>query len=178
MVSECFNQAMDEEALVKRRRSQLKLAKELWFDDNGSALATAVKRQPSQISDMIEGRKSFGGKVARRLEKALREAGKSCPDYWLDGLVIDAIAKGTKHIVEDACTAPAAGAYPLRQQPTLAQALPVVLDAIESANERDNLRNALLALLADPSPLYRTRVAQLLGAIEQPEQETLRQKSS
>ena len=33
---------------------------------------------------MIAGRKSFGAKVARRLERDLRAAGKNCPDFWFD----------------------------------------------------------------------------------------------
>lgn len=47
--------------------------------------------------------------------------------------------------------------------PTLRQALPVVLDAIAAARERDKLRAALLAFLDDDAPAYRQRLAELLG---------------
>jgi transcriptional regulator with XRE-family HTH domain len=48
-------------------------------------------------------------------------------------------------------------------KPTLRQALPVVLDAIAAAKERDKLRAALLAFLDDDAQAYRQRLAELLG---------------
>jgi transcriptional regulator with XRE-family HTH domain len=47
--------------------------------------------------------------------------------------------------------------------PPLRKALPVVLDAIAAAKERDKLRAALLAFLDDDAPAYRQRLAELLG---------------
>lgn len=47
--------------------------------------------------------------------------------------------------------------------PSLAEALPVVLDALADAPDRGRLRTALLALLDDDAPPYRQRLAELLA---------------
>lgn len=75
---------MNEVELVERRRAQLRQAIEQWFGGNESAYAKAVKRQPSQISDMLAGRKSFGAKVARMMETELAKAGLSVPPFWFE----------------------------------------------------------------------------------------------
>lgn len=64
-----------------------------------------------------------------------------------------------------ACALPLQATEPktLYGKPTLRQALPVVLDAIAAARERDKLRAALLAFLDDDAPAYRQRLAELLG---------------
>lgn len=46
---------------------------------------------------------------------------------------------------------------------TLEQALPVVLEAIARATQRDKLRTALLAVLDDDAPAYRQRLGELLN---------------
>lgn len=55
---------------------------------------------------------------------------------------------------------------PLRpsRPPDLAAALPVVLDALAAAPDRQRLRTALLALVDDDAPQYRERLAELLSA--------------
>jgi hypothetical protein len=47
--------------------------------------------------------------------------------------------------------------------PTLAAALPVVLDALAASPQRAKVRTALMALLEDDAPAYRQRLTQLLG---------------
>lgn len=47
--------------------------------------------------------------------------------------------------------------------PALPDALPVVLDALARAPQREKLRAALLALLEDDAPAYRQRLAELLA---------------
>lgn len=59
--------------------------------------------------------------------------------------------------------APWKAAGPLTQPPSLAAALPIVLDAIAAARDRTALSVALTALVQDDSPLYRQRVAELLA---------------
>ncbi|MHB0929390.1 MAG: hypothetical protein ACYC3W_10915 [Candidatus Nanopelagicales bacterium] len=65
--------------IVKLRRSRL--ADAIAEKSNGSAVqfAALVNRQPSQINDMLHGRKAFGEKVTRYLEKAC-----GFPPGWFD----------------------------------------------------------------------------------------------
>lgn len=56
-------------------------------EGNAAELARRLKKSESQINDTLAGRKSFGEKVARAMEKAL-----DLPPYWLDGDQSEAIA--------------------------------------------------------------------------------------
>ncbi|MEN9316499.1 MAG: hypothetical protein RIS35_2892, partial [Pseudomonadota bacterium] len=78
---------MDEDQQVQFRRDRLREAVALWGAGNQSELARLVGKPPAQIADMIAGRKSFGSKVARQIEAALRAHGKPVSPYWLDGPV-------------------------------------------------------------------------------------------
>jgi transcriptional regulator with XRE-family HTH domain len=67
--------------------------------------------------------------------------------------------------------APAVAAEPRPEygaKPALPEALPVVLDAMASSQDRDKLRAVLLALLADDAPAYRHRLAELLEHAQAP----------
>lgn len=75
---------MKDDDLVARRRQRLKQISDRWFGGNEAALARAVSRAQSQISDMIAGRKSFGEKVARAIERELSGPPHSLPRGWLD----------------------------------------------------------------------------------------------
>lgn len=77
---------MKEEQLVEIRRARLREAIDRWCDGNQAEFARKVRRAPSQISDMLSGSKSFGAKVARMLEEAMREAGMPAPAMFLDGM--------------------------------------------------------------------------------------------
>jgi transcriptional regulator with XRE-family HTH domain len=91
-----------------------------------------------------------------RARKAAQLLGTT-PEYILYGSA--PALNGMAHLPSPAVTEP----RPLYGTPTLRQALPVVLDAISAARERDKLRAALLAFLDDDAPAYRQRLAELLG---------------
>lgn len=61
------------------RRSNLRRAIEDLEHGNMTALAERAKKSPTQISDMLSGRKAFGEKVARAIERAL-----DLPSGWMD----------------------------------------------------------------------------------------------
>lgn len=61
------------------RRERLRLAIKELAGQNMTGLASRAGKSPSQISDMLSGRKSFGEKVARDLEYRL-----GLPVGWLD----------------------------------------------------------------------------------------------
>lgn len=54
--------------------------------------------------------------------------------------------------------------------PDLIESIPVVLDAMARAPQRDKLRTALLAVLDDDAPAYRQRLAELLTEAQSPGQ--------
>jgi hypothetical protein len=70
--------------LQQRRRQRLRQLSDDWFGGNDSALARAIGRTQSQISDMLLGRKSFGEKIARSIEDALSGPPYHLPSGWLD----------------------------------------------------------------------------------------------
>lgn len=58
--------------LVEKRRARLAEWIRRNHDDNATAFARSVDKKQSQIADMLDGRKSFGEKVARDLELRAR----------------------------------------------------------------------------------------------------------
>lgn len=66
------------------RRRRLQEAVDKWFGGNVAALGRAVSRPGTQISDMLAGRKAFGEKVARAIEKSLGSGPAEMPALWLD----------------------------------------------------------------------------------------------
>lgn len=77
---------MDTKDIQAVRRARLQWLLKHEFNDNQARLAQKAKRAPSQIADMLTGRKSFGEKVARAIEIEIEK-----PELWLD--VISATAK-------------------------------------------------------------------------------------
>lgn len=76
MVITCCNFCMKD--VVTQRRENLAL---LVSEHGVSSVAKRMRRSPTQVSDMLHGRKSFGEKVARAMEK---EWDASRPPGWLD----------------------------------------------------------------------------------------------
>lgn len=104
-----------------------------------AALATTLKRSPSQISQWLSGFRTITEDSAREIEANARK-----PRGWLD----------------------AHGSEPTPDEPVvhLADALPVVLDAMAASPARMELRQLLPMLIDTDAPAYRQRLAELLAA--------------
>ena len=103
-----------------------------------NVLAARIKKSPSQLSQWLGRHRTITEDSAREIE-----ANAKNPPGWLD--------------------APTPSpATPEPSSPDLAQALPVVLDAIAASPDRAELER-LLPLLVTGAPAYRQRVAELLA---------------
>lgn len=87
--------------MVEGRRFRMQILIDKWFDSNESAFGRAVGRSPSQVSDMLAGRKSFGSKVARRIEEALWANGYQVAPFYLDGIPGTWTSDGRSPIIQE-----------------------------------------------------------------------------
>ncbi len=112
-------------------------------------IARACKVRTPSVADWINGKTKSLRPEPARLGAALF----GCDQNWL------ASGTGTPNWVDEP-------PQPLNQAqpPTLADALPVVLDAMAAAPDKGKLRTALHAVLDDDVPAYRQRLAELLAA--------------
>lgn len=65
--------------IADTRRARLREYIETVCDGNAAEVSRRSGKSPSQINDTLSGRKSFGEKVARNLEKEL-----GLPELWFD----------------------------------------------------------------------------------------------
>lgn len=121
------------------------------FGGSQAAFAARIGRSPAQVSQWIKGRRNISDDTRDLIEASCGAPG------WLDTLPTSPANAISSATVGEIGQAAVVG-------PSLAQALPVVLEALARAPQRDKLRTALLAVLDDDAPAYRQRLAELLSA--------------
>jgi hypothetical protein len=80
---------------IRRARFQAYCRARGWFDEDRqrwavTEIAHATLKPTNKVSDLLNGKGSFGAQIARELEAALDDM----PDYYLDGLDAPAESKG------------------------------------------------------------------------------------